>query len=396
MVSTSIPLSDLSYGVEEEAAVLRVLRSRWLSMGPEVQAFEAEAASLLGVEHAFAVSSGTAALHLAYLALGIGEADEVIQPAINFVAAANMTMAIGATPVFADIVSLDEPTLEPDAVERLITPRTRAIVVMHYGGYPCRMAEIEAISRKHGIALVEDACHAIGARYSEPASERADGVACGAIGDVGCFSFFSNKNVATGEGGLIVTRRREIADRLRLLRSHGMTTLTWDRHRGHASSYDVVAHGFNYRLDELHAALGRVQLAKLAVNNQRRGELASAYRRELSGLPGWTMPFTGDWPSAYHLQAIVAPTAEARSRAAAALKDRGIQTSLHYPCVPDFTAFAGARQTPVARARAFAQRTLTLPLYPSLTIENVTFICSTLREAAAEALAADVNAARHV
>jgi dTDP-4-amino-4,6-dideoxygalactose transaminase len=375
----SIPLSDLAYGPEEEAAVLRVLRSGWLSMGPEVQAFEAEVAARLGVEHAFAVSSGTAALHLAYLALGLGPGDEVIQPAINFVAAANMTVAVGATPVFSDIVSLDEPTIDPDSVVSLVTPRTRAIVVMHYGGYSCRMRRLLDLCADRGIAIVEDACHAIGARCADGAASSAS---AGTAGDVGCFSFFSNKNLATGEGGMLVTRRRDIADRVKLLRSHGMTTLTWERHRGHASSYDVVSHGFNYRLDELHAALGRTQLCALDANNRRRGELVAEYRRALGGLDGWTVPFSsyrGD--SAYHLQVVVAPDPDTRARAAAHMKKAGIQTSLHYPCVPDFTAFAAAPAGGLERARAFARRAITLPLFPKMTIEQVGTICSTLARA---------------
>lgn len=384
MPTTSIPLSDLDYGPDEEAAVLRVLRSRWLSMGPEVQAFESEMGTLLGVEHALAVSSGTAALHLAYLALGIGAGDEVIQPALNFVAAANTTVAVGATPVFADIIGLEEPTIDPAAVERLITPRTRAVVAMHYGGYPCRMADLVAICERHGLALIEDACHAVGALGLAPSERAPRGRFCGAIGDIGCFSFFSNKNLATGEGGMVVTRRADLAERLRLLRSHGMTTLTWERHRGHASSYDVVAHGFNYRLDELHAALGRCQLQKLPGNNRRRGEVAAAYRARLAGLEGWTLPFerhTGD--SACHLQVVVAPDSAARETAAAALKEASIQTSRHYPCVADFSAFSDYAAAPVERTRAFASRVITLPLYPALTTAQVDQVCGALRAAVA-------------
>ena len=165
MSSNRIPLSDIDYGSEEEAAIIRVLRSRWLSMGLEVQSFESELAAMLEVRHVFAVSSGTAALHMACLALGLGPGDEVIQPAINFVAAANTTIAAGATPVFADIIGATEPTIDPEAVASLITPSTKAIVAMHYGGYPCRLAELTSLCERHGIALIEDACHAIGARY---------------------------------------------------------------------------------------------------------------------------------------------------------------------------------------------------------------------------------------
>lgn len=393
MPTARISLSDLDYGPEEEAAVLRVLRSRWLSMGPEVQAFESEMAAFLGVEHAVAVSSGTAALHLSMLALDLGDGAEVIQPAINFVAAANTTVMAGATPVFADVVSVDEPTIDPLSVERLITPRTRAVVVMHYGGYVARMTELSALCARHGLVLIEDACHAIGARHisSEISSElpsqpdRLHGRRAGAIGDVGCFSFFSNKNLATGEGGLVVTRRADVAARLRQLRSHGMTTLTWDRHRGHASSYDVVAHGFNYRLDELHAALGRCQLAKLERNNSRRRDLVARYRQQLHDRDGWRMPFhdyAGD--SSYHLATVLAPDREARRRAVERLTAAGIQHSLHYPCIADFTAFEAYRSSAVAVSRDFAARVITLPLHPALGTGEVDAVCAQLTASAAQ------------
>jgi dTDP-4-amino-4,6-dideoxygalactose transaminase len=380
-----VPLSDLDYGPEEEAAALRVLRGRWLSMGPEVEAFEREFAEFVGVRHAVAVASGTAALHLAYLALGLGAGDEVIQPAVNFVAAANMTVAVGAVPVFADILGPAEPTIDPADIERLITPRTRAVVVMHYGGYPGRMAEVRAVCGRHGLAVVEDACHAVGAAYLDPEGRPPHGRKAGALGDVACFSFFSNKNLATGEGGVVTTDRDDLAGRLRRLRSHGMTTLTWDRHRGHASSYGVVCHGYNYRLDELRAALGRAQLRKLAENNRRRRELVGAYRRGLAGLPGWVVPFAG-WAgdSAYHLMAAVAPDAEARSRTALALRQAGIQTSLHYPCAADFEAFAGHRRADLPRSRAFAARAVTLPLFPSLGGARVEEVCRVLAGAVAD------------
>ncbi|MCX6896751.1 MAG: DegT/DnrJ/EryC1/StrS family aminotransferase [Verrucomicrobia bacterium] len=288
MSDLQIPLSDLDYGPEEEAAVLRVLKSRWLSMGPETKAFEEEFAALTGTRHAQAVANGTAALHLAFLALGLQPGDEIIQPAVNFVATANMSRALGITPVFADIVSLAEPALDPAEIERLITPRTRAVVVMHYGGYPCRMAEISALCRKHKLALIEDACHAVGAVYAA-----AHGRQAGNLGDIACFSFFSNKNIAVGEGGMITTNRDDLAEKIRLLRSHGMSTLTWDRHRGHAATYDVLAHGYNYRIDDIRSALGRAQLAKLLRNNQRRRESTAVYWERLTPLEkkGWFLPY---------------------------------------------------------------------------------------------------------
>lgn len=374
-----IPLSDLEYDASEEGAVLRVLGSRWLSMGAEVEGFEREFAALVGTKHALAVANGTAALHLAYQALGLGTGDEVIQPAINFVAAANMTLAVGATPVFSDIIGLEEPTIDPSEVTTRITPRTKAVVIMHYGGYLPRMSEILETCRRHGIAVIEDACHAVGARYEDAAARVPHGRMAGHLGDIACFSFFSNKNLAVGEGGMITTDDDTMAARVRSLRSHGMTTLTWDRHRGHAHSYDVVAHGYNYRLDEIHASLGRVQLQKLQANNTSRKRWVSEYRQRLSGLPGWIVPFAeyrGD--SSCHLSVLVAPDQESRSRVLRALKEARIQTSLHYPPVPRFKAFEPLGADGLSRSVAYAERAITLPLYPGMTAEAVEETCAVI------------------
>jgi dTDP-4-amino-4,6-dideoxygalactose transaminase len=378
-----IPLSDLDYGPEEAAAVQRVIASKWLSMGPEVQAFEQEFAAMQRAAHAFAVSSATAGLHLALLALGIGPGDEVIQPALNFVATANMTIALGAMPVFADICSLAEPTIDPAEVERLIGPRTKAVVVMHYGGNLCRMAELTEICSAHGVALVEDACHAIGVAYSDPQNRQPHGLMAGSIGDINAFSFFANKNLATGEGGMVVTNRQDLAERVRLLRSHGMTTLTWDRYKGHASSYDVVLGGYNYRLDELHAALGRVQLKKLEQNNGRRRSLLWSYRNALQALDGWTMPFaeTIDHSSG-HLMVIVASTPDLRTKAVQTLRQSGIQTSMHYPCLADFTSFSGGPVQSLDLTRQFTRRAITLPLFPTLRVFQVDETVQILRDVA--------------
>jgi len=415
-----IPLSDLDYGAEETAAVQRVLDRKWLSMGPETKAFEEEFAAMVGTKHAIAVSNGTAALHLAFLALGIRSGDAIIQPAVNFVAAANMTKAAGAVPVFADVCSLDEPTLSPTSLDQLLstlnsqptTPRPKAVVVMHYGGYFCRMAEIRALCEQYGLAIIEDACHAIGAHYCParrdgPPDQRTaelsfesgqstfnsqPSTAAGSLGDVGCFSFFSNKNLVTGEGGMLTTNRDDIADKARNLRSHGMSTLTWDRHRGHAATYDVLAHGYNYRLDDLRSALGREQLKKLERNNRRRRELTALYWDKLDPLEarGWTLPFKrlstlNSQPSttSSHLIAIVAPDAATRWRCAEELKAASIQTSLHYPFLPDFAAFRETADAPdLPKSRNFCQRVITLPLYPTMTEEQVESVCGRLVESA--------------
>jgi dTDP-4-amino-4,6-dideoxygalactose transaminase len=375
-----IPLSDLDYGSEEADAVQRVIASKWLSMGAEVQAFEREFAAMQQAKHALAVSSATAGLHLALLALEVGPGDEVIQPALNFVAAANMTVAVGATPVFADICSLDEPTIDPSEVRRAISSRTKAVVVMHYGGSLCRMGELIELCAAHGIAIVEDACHAVGVAYHDTGNRWPNGAMAGSIGEISAFSFFSNKNIAAGEGGMVVTNRADLAERVRLLRSHGMTTLTWDRHKGHAGSYDVVNPGYNYRLDELHAALGRSQLEKLERNNQRRRDLLLSYREAIQSLRGWIMPFADNIKySSGHLMVMVAPDADTREKAVQALRQSGIQSSMHYPCIADFRGFERASDKNLERTRQFTRRAITLPLYPTLDPARINDIVEALR-----------------
>lgn len=254
-----MPLADIDLDEEDARAVVEVLRSKWLSMGPVTAEFERRFADYIGVKHAFAVVNCTAALHLAHVALGAGAGDTVICPSLTFVATANAIRYTGATPVFADITSADDLNVCPDDIEAKIDDTTKGICVVHYGGYPCDMDRIMAIARRHHLYVVEDAAHAPGAAcwVTLPPSAASTGERvvkkCGSIGDIGCFSFFSNKNMTTGEGGMLTTDNDAIADRLRLLRSHGMTSLTWDRERGHSFSYDVTDTGYNYRLDEMRA-----------------------------------------------------------------------------------------------------------------------------------------------
>jgi dTDP-4-amino-4,6-dideoxygalactose transaminase len=378
-VDWQVPLSDIDLDDAEINAVEKVLRSRWLSMGPVTQEFEAAFAVMVGARHAFAVSNGTTALHLAYAALGLGPGDEVIVPALTFVATANAIRYTGATPVFADVTSLDDLTISPADIATTITPRTRAIAVMHYGGYLCDMDAIRVLAEQHELAIVEDACHAPGATYR--------GRGAGVLGDAGCFSFFSNKNLAIGEGGMVTTDRDDLAERIRLLRSHGMTTLTWDRHRGHAASYDVVATGFNYRSDELHSAIGLVQLGKLAANNARRAAIVARYRGELGRLAGLRLPFTepaADSQPAYHLCPIVLDPAVDRAAFMAHLRDLGIQSSIHYPPIHQFTAFrdalAGVRLPVTEEA---GRREVTLPLFPTMTGEQIDAVIGAVHSALA-------------
>ncbi|MCX6078412.1 MAG: DegT/DnrJ/EryC1/StrS family aminotransferase [Chloroflexi bacterium] len=331
-------------------------------MGEVTQRFEQAFAETIGVRHAFAVSNGTVALHLACLAVGLQPGDEAIVPGLTFVATAACVRYVGATPIFADIVGPDDLTISPASIEALITPRTRAILVMHYAGYACAMPAIIALAQKHGLALIEDAAHAPGAEL--------DGIKLGAWGDAAAFSFFSNKNLATGEGGMLTTNSPAAAERIRRCRSHGMTSLTWDRHRGQAWSYDVTELGYNYRPNEITSALGLVQLEKLARNNQRRRELSALYQHLLAEkLPQLGVPFTHHpGLSACHILPVLLPAEVARAGFMDAMKARGIQTSIHYPIIPDFQAYratAAATQS-IPNIRALAPREVTLPLYASM------------------------------
>jgi dTDP-4-amino-4,6-dideoxygalactose transaminase len=359
-----VPLSDVIVDDELVEAALETLRSGWWSMGPRVAEFEQAFAEFCGTTHAVAVANGTAALHLGLLALGCGPGDEVVLPSLNFVAAANAIVHTGAQPVFCDIGGPDDLNLDPIDLEDALTPRTKAVLVLHYGGYPCDMEAVSALAERAGVAVLEDAAHAPGASLN--------GRACGTLGAVGCFSFFANKNLPLGEGGMIVTADDGLAERLRLLRSHGMTSLTWDRHRGHASSYDVVLPGFNYRLDEVRAAVGLVQLRRLPDENAARARVAARYREALDGADGLRMPFAeARGVPAHHLAVVLLPQGTDRQAVRTALEERGIQTSVHYPPIHTFSAYREGSRRPLPRTESVAGRILTLPLYGRMTDEQV-------------------------
>ena len=355
-----VPLADVRLGPEEESAVLDVLRSGWLTMGGVTQAFEQEFAAFVGAKHAFAVTNATAALHLACMAVGLGEGDEVIVPSLTFVATANAVRYTGANVVFADIESEDWLCICPRSIEEKINERTRAIVVMHYAGFACDMPEILRVAKKYHLAVIEDAAHAVGASL--------DGKPLGTWGDVGCYSFFGNKNMTTAEGGVLVTDDDRLADKVRILRSHGMTTLTWDRHQGHASTYDVVDLGYNYRIDEIRAALGREQLKKLPAGNVRREVLVERYREELAErLPALGLPFSEKRGlSSQHIFPVLLPEGVDRQSFREALKADGIQTSFHYPPVHHFRIYRREGEELWMTENA-ARRQVTLPLFPGMT-----------------------------
>ena len=380
-MSWRIPLADVEMGEAERQAADRVLRSGWLSMAGETEAFEHSLADRFGVRHAFAVSNATAALHLALAALGIKAGDQVAVPSLTFVASANAILYTGAEPVFVDIEGPDDLTISPSDLERRLTPRTRAVIVMHYAGYVCDMPAIIQVARRRGLGVVEDAAHALGAQR--------EGRNAGAFGDSACFSFFANKNLTTGEGGAIVTDRDDLAERVRLMRSHGMTTLTWDRWKGHAHSYDVVELGYNYRFDELRAAIGHAQLGRLDETNERRRQIVERYRRRLGDVPGVRVPFARHpGTSAHYIFPVLLPDAETRRQVIEALSAEGIQTSIHYPPIHRFTyyrwRFPSAGQD-LKLTEGVADRELTLPLYPSLRNDEVDAVVDELKRALSRA-----------
>jgi dTDP-4-amino-4,6-dideoxygalactose transaminase len=376
MTDWNVPLADVHVSEADIAAVAETYRSGWLSMGPRTAELEEEFAAYTGAAHAVAVANGTAALHLICLAAGLGPGDEAIAPSLKFVATANAIRYTGATVVFADVESLERPWLSSDAVRDAVTPRTRAIMAMHYGGHAGQVEALAALAREHGLMLLEDAAHAAGSRLG--------GRHLGTLGAASAFSFFSNKNLAVGEGGMAITGDEELADRMRLLRSHGMTTLTWDRHRGHASTYDVVALGFNYRIDEPRSALALARLRRLDAENLRRAELVQRYRGALADVAGIAaaLPPSDGMESASHLFTAVLAEDVNRDRFRGALAERGIQTSVHYPPAHRFAIYAdGAPDLPVTDA--YAARTVTLPLFAGMTDEQQDLVLDATQEALA-------------
>jgi dTDP-4-amino-4,6-dideoxygalactose transaminase len=361
-----VPFFDLQLGPEEKDAVRAALDSNWITAGPRIEQFEKEFAAVIGGDaFAVAVSSATAALHLSLLALDIGPGDEVIVPSLTFVACANSIRYVGATPVFADITSEHDWNVSIDDVAQKITSRTRAVMPVHYAGYACDMSALVDLAAKRQIHVIEDCSHA-------PLTRHADRPV-GSFGQVGCFSFFSNKNMTTGEGGMVLTRSPDIANRIRILRSHGITASTYQRFKGHAYGYDVADLGFNYRLDEIRAALGIAQLKKLRHYNTERKARVAEYRAMLAErLPQVRVPFpdhAGD--SSYHIFPVLIPgDGERRNAVVKAMADAGIQCSVHYRPIHTFSAYAGfAADVPLTDK--IAGSILTLPLFPGISQEQM-------------------------
>jgi len=378
MADWKVPLADVLVAEDDIAAVAATYRSGWLSMGPRTEELEAALADYCGARHALAVANCTAGLHLMSLAAGLGRGDEVVVPSLTFVATVNAVAYTGATPVFADIAGLDAPWLSAAAVAGVLTDRTRAIVSMTYGGHPGETAELAALGARRRLVLLEDVAHGAGTRV--------DGRHVGTFGAAGAFSFFSNKNLAVGEGGAVVTNDDGLAERMRLLRSHGMTTLSWDRHRGHASSYDVVDLGFNYRIDEPRATLAIRRLARLDAENARRSALVEHYVAALEDVPGVAvvLPPAAGVQLAHHLFVVLLDEGLDRDEFRAALHERGVQTSLHYPPAHRFSIYAGARAH-LPLTDAFSERAVTLPLFAHMSGEQLETVVGAVRTTVAQA-----------
>jgi dTDP-4-amino-4,6-dideoxygalactose transaminase len=376
-MSWAVPLTEVRMTDDDLEAVADCLRSGWLTMGPRTQAFEAAIREWTTAPYAVAVSSGTAALHLSCAALGLGRGDEVIVPAWTFLASAHAPRYVGATPVLADVVAPECPTLDPADAERRITPRTKAVMAVHMCGYPADTDALLELCRDRDLYLIEDAAQAFGACVG------AAGTPAGVAGTIGCYSFFSKKQLCLGEGGMVLTADQRLADRARLLRSHAMTSGTWDRHRGHEDSYDIVDVGFNYRLDEPRAALGLSRLPRVADQIDRRRAIVRTYRERLGSLDGITLMWddAAVEQSSHFAFPILFESGETRARAGRAIADRGVQTT-RYPVLHALTEYAPfAALGSLPRAEATAARHLALPLSAAITPEQVDLVVDAVRAA---------------
>jgi len=368
-----VPFFDLVLGNEEKQAVLNVMESNWLTAGPKIAEFEsAFTAALDGETQAVAVSCATAALHLSLLALGVRPGDEVIVPSLTFVACANAIRYVGATPVFADVTGELDWNISLTDVEAKITQRTRALMVVHYAGYACDMDQFTDLAQKNNLLLIEDCSHAPLGTWN--------GKYLGTFGDSGCFSFYSNKNMTTGEGGMVISRNSELIERFRILRSHGITASTYHRFKGHAYGYDVTELGFNYRLDEIRAAIGIEQLRKLPIFRLQRKERVERYRHLIAEkLPQVRVPFAErNTDSNYHIFPVLLPgDEELRNNTLRNMAERGIQCSMHYRPIHMFSSYQGVIANVPVTDR-IASSILTLPLFPSLTDEQMDLVVESL------------------
>ncbi|MEO6815121.1 MAG: DegT/DnrJ/EryC1/StrS family aminotransferase [Edaphobacter sp.] len=366
----TIPLSSPDITEAEIEAVTAVMRTSRLSLGPQMEAFEDSMANYTGTTHAVAVSSGTAGLHLCIKALGIGEGDEVIVPSFTFIAAANAIRYERAHPILVDI-DADSLNMSPAAIEQAITPRTRAILVVHTFGRPAEMAAIMDIASRHGLLVIEDACEAIGATYQ--------GRMAGSFGDAAVFAFYPNKQITTGEGGMVVTRRPELAAHIRALRNQGRYDNTdWLQH---------AEVGYNYRLSEINCALGLAQLKRIEPILRQREKVARQYQHSLTEISELILPIT-DVPETriswfvYVVRLNAAFTEAHRDSIITTLTNAGIGCGRYFAPIhlqPSYAAWRNLASLPVTEAQA--SRTIALPFFNRITEEEIAQVSDTLRAA---------------
>lgn len=365
--SSFIPYGRQTVDNSDIKSVVAVLRSDWLTQGPAVREFEESLAKYCNAKYAVTVSSGTAALHLAYLAAGLGSGDEAITTPNTFVATTNMLLAVGAKPIFCDI-RLDNYNLDETKIEKLITPRTKAIIPVHFGGHPCNMDKILNIAKKYNLLVIEDACHALGASYKNKK--------IGGIGDMSIFSFHPVKSITTGEGGAILTNNPEFYGKLAHLRTHGITK--------DEKGFNVMTTlGYNYRITDIQTALGVSQLKKLNKFVKARQRVFDIYKKELASTKEITTPEINDGsvPS-NHLFVILTKDLAKRDPLANFLKQNGIGVNFHYPTVYSHPYYRenGYRNVALKNADLYHASCITLPLYVNLTKNQIKYVCNKIKE----------------
>lgn len=366
--ATMLPYARQSIDNDDRLAVDSVLRSNWLTTGPMVKEFEKAVTQYTGAAEGVAVNTGTAALHAAMWAAGVGPGDEVIVPAISFVASANCVLYVGAIPVFADL-SPDTLNLDPDDVQRKLTSRTKAIVVVDFAGHPCDHDSLRTIADQYGLIIIEDAAHSLGATYQ--------GQKVGTLQDITTLSFHPVKHVTTGEGGMVLTDDPGVAKRVRSFRHHGIDLDLHDRNKTNSWEYDVVDLGFNYRLPDINCALGVSQLAKSDRWLERRRAIAAAYHDALHGLPMLQLPKErADCHSAWHLYIVrlnLEKITVSRSQVFSALRAENIGVNVHYIPIPWMTHYAnlGYVRGQWSVAEREYERMISLPMYPGMNDQDV-------------------------
>jgi len=375
----SVPFHLPSIGEEAIGAVVEALKSGWITTGPKTRCFEQEFAHFLGARHAVAVSSCTAALHLCLEAAGLQEGDEVLVPTLTFAATAEVVVYFRAKPVLVDV----DPcyfNLSVEDAARKITARSRAVIPVHFAGHPCSMDSIHELAATHGLTVIEDAAHAIPAKYK--------GQNIGTLSPMTAFSFYATKTLTTGEGGMVTTNDASLADRIALMRSHGMSRDAWKRYSAEGTwRYEITEPGYKYNLTDPQAALGIVQLSHCDEMQRRRREIAEAYQKGLSPLGAYRTPQTAkDVQHAWHLYVVlVEPSALRihRDQVIEELRQLGIGTSVHFIPLhlhPYYKRTWGYRPGDFAAAEAYFDRCMSLPIYPRMTDEDVDYVIEALHD----------------